>query len=49
MGIATVMQVLGLMDEELMFEWSYQLCRNPHPKAQDPSDLVHEYLAQSFV
>lgn len=49
MDEATVMQVLGLMDEELMFEWSYQLRRDPHPRAQEPSDLVREYLAQSFM
>ena len=29
MDKVTVMQVLVLMDEEMVFEWSYQLRRDP--------------------
>lgn len=49
MDEATVMQVLGLMDEEMVFEWSYQLRRDPRPGAQELYELVLEYLAQSFM
>lgn len=31
MGEVTVMQVLGLMDEEVVFEWAYQLRCDPSP------------------
>ncbi|HAT6583150.1 TPA: hypothetical protein JAK83_002767 [Corynebacterium striatum] len=49
MDKATVMQVLELMDEETVFEWSYQLRRDPRPRAQELYALVVEYLAQSFM
>ncbi|MGK2351615.1 hypothetical protein [Cutibacterium sp. V947] len=48
MDKATVMQVLGLMDEEMVFEWSYQLRCDPRPQAQELYELVLKYLAQSF-
>lgn len=48
MDETTVMQMLGLMDEELVFEWSYQLRCDPRPRAQELYELVREYLAQSF-
>lgn len=48
MDKATVMQMLGLMDEEMVFEWSYQLRCDPHPQAQELYELVRGYLAQSF-
>lgn len=37
MNEATVMRVLGLMDEETVFEWSYELRRDPRPQAQELS------------
>ncbi len=49
MDKATVMQVFGLMDEEMVFEWSYQLRRDPRPRAQELYELMCEYLAQSFM
>ncbi|WP_177221748.1 hypothetical protein [Corynebacterium sp. NML140438] len=48
MDKATVMQVLGSLDEEMVFKWSYQLRCDPHPRAQELYELVHEYLDQSF-
>lgn len=48
MNKATVMQMLGLMDDELVFEWSYQLRCDPHPGAQELYELVREFLDQSF-
>ena len=48
MDKATVMQVLGSLDEEMVFKWSYQLRCDPHPRAQELYKLVHEYLDQSF-
>lgn len=49
MDEATVMRVLGLMDKETVFEWSYELRRDPRPQAQELYGLVCEYLAQSFM
>ncbi|WOH93775.1 hypothetical protein [Corynebacterium urealyticum] len=48
MDKATVIQVLGLLDEEMVFEWSYQLRCDPRPQAQELYELVREYLDQSF-
>lgn len=44
-----MMQMLELMDEELVFEWSYQLRCDPRPQSQELYELVREYLAQSFM
>ncbi|HAT1145927.1 TPA: hypothetical protein JAJ60_002417 [Corynebacterium striatum] len=49
MDETTTMQMLELMDEELVFEWSYQLRCDPRPQAQELYELVLEYLAQSFM
>lgn len=48
MDKATVMQMLGLMEEEMVFEWSYQLRNDPRPRAQELYELMLEYLDQSF-
>ncbi|HCG2965532.1 hypothetical protein ACL1IX_09430 [Corynebacterium striatum] len=49
MDETTTMQMLELMDEELVFEWSYQLRCDPRPQSQELYELVLEYLAQSFM
>ncbi|CAB1016591.1 hypothetical protein FRC0505_02333 [Corynebacterium diphtheriae] len=49
MDETTVMQMLELMDEELVFEWSYQLRCDPRPQAQELYELVRGFLAQSFM
>ncbi len=46
---ATVVQVLGLMDEEMIFEWSYQLRGDLRPEAHELYELIREYLDQSFM
>lgn len=49
MDETTVMQMLGLMDVEMVFEWSYQLRCDPSPQAQELYELMLEYLDQSFM
>lgn len=44
-----MMQVLGLMEEEMVFDWSYRLRRDRRPRAQELYELVLEYLDQSFM
>lgn len=48
MDEVTVVQVLELMDEEMVFEWSYQLRCDPRPQTQELYELVCEFLAQPF-
>ncbi len=48
MDKATVMQVLELMDEEMVFEWRYRLRCDPRSRARDLYELVRGFLAQSF-
>lgn len=44
----TVMAVLELMDDEMIFEWSYRLRTDTRPGAAELYELVRAYLDQSL-
>lgn len=48
MDEATVMTVLDLMDDEMIFEWSYRLRTDTRPGAAELYALVRDYLIQAF-
>lgn len=44
----TVMAVLDLMDDEMIFEWSYRLRTDTRPDATELYALVRGYLDHAF-
>lgn len=45
----TVMSVLELMDDEMIFEWSYRLRADTRPCAEELYALVGEYLGSAYA
>lgn len=43
MDKTTVMTMLGVMADEMIFEWSYQLRDDPRPEARQVYQVVREY------
>lgn len=48
MDEATVMAVLDLMDDEMIFEWPYRLRTDTRPRAAELYALVRGYLDHAF-
>lgn len=46
---ATVMTLLELMDDEMIFEWSYRLRTDTRPGATELYALVRCYLEQIYA
>ncbi|VEI13873.1 Uncharacterised protein [Trueperella bialowiezensis] len=40
--------MLEFMDDEMIFEWSYQLQADPRPQARDLYLFIEGYVDQSF-
>ncbi len=49
MDKATVMTLLELMDDEMIFEWSYRLRTDTRPGATELYALVRCYLEQIYA
>ncbi|WP_156181340.1 hypothetical protein [Actinobaculum suis] len=45
----TVMAVLELMDDEMIFEWSYRLRTDTRPGAAELYELVRGYLERAYL
>jgi hypothetical protein len=45
----TVMAVLDLMDDEMIFEWSYRLRTDTRPGTAELYALVRDYLDQAYA
>lgn len=48
MNKATVMTLLELMDDEMIFEWSYRLRTDTRPGAAELYALVRCYLERAY-
>lgn len=49
MDVETVITLLDLMDDEMIFEWSYRLRTDPRPGATELYTLVRRYLEQVYA